>query len=188
MRSELRAPVADVVVRDDGVAEETPDARERVAEDRRADVADVHRLCDIRRREVHDEPARCDEWRAEPIIRGERGKVRADRGGLQAEIDEPCACDLRRLAQVVHLQLRDDLGRELARVCAAGLRELHGHVRLVVAEARVLRGLHGHGDAVGVAGCGGEPRCDDRLDGFHEKRGRHLAARCVEGTEKVSAS
>ena len=32
--SELRAPVADVVVRDDGVAEETPDARERVAEDR----------------------------------------------------------------------------------------------------------------------------------------------------------
>ena len=51
--SELRAPVADVVVGDDAVAEQAQRAREAVSEDRGADVAHVHRLGHIRRAEIN---------------------------------------------------------------------------------------------------------------------------------------
>ena len=46
--AELRAPVADVVVADDRVAEEPQHAAQGVADHRRADVADVHRLGHVR--------------------------------------------------------------------------------------------------------------------------------------------
>jgi len=46
--AELPAPVADVVLRDDGVALSTQDAGEAVADDRGPQVADVHLLGDIR--------------------------------------------------------------------------------------------------------------------------------------------
>ena len=57
---ELRAPIADMIVADDVVAEEGGDARERVAEHGAADVADVHRLGDVGRAEIdHDACGRC---------------------------------------------------------------------------------------------------------------------------------
>ena len=46
--AELRAPVAEVVVGDDRVAEEPQEAGERVADDRAAEVADVQRLRHVR--------------------------------------------------------------------------------------------------------------------------------------------
>ena len=52
--AERRAPVADVVLADDAVAEEVEHAHQRVADDRGAQVADVHLLGDVRRRVVDD--------------------------------------------------------------------------------------------------------------------------------------
>ena len=54
----LRAPVADVVVGDDAVAEQPQCAREAIAKNGRADVADVHRLGHVRRTEINDRGAR----------------------------------------------------------------------------------------------------------------------------------
>ena len=56
--AELRAPVADVVVADDLVAEESQRAAKRVADHRRADVADVHRLGHVRGGKVDHVSAR----------------------------------------------------------------------------------------------------------------------------------
>ena len=67
--SELGAPVADVVVRDDLETQEPRNAGERVADDRRANVADVHRLGDVRRREIdHHGFARTGGSYAEPLV------------------------------------------------------------------------------------------------------------------------
>ena len=52
---ELRAPVADVVVADDAMAEQAQRALERIADAGGADVADVHRLGDVRRTEIEDD-------------------------------------------------------------------------------------------------------------------------------------
>jgi len=46
--AELCAPIADVVVGDDAVAEQAQRAREAVSEDRGANVAHVHRLGHVR--------------------------------------------------------------------------------------------------------------------------------------------
>jgi hypothetical protein len=55
--AELGAPVADVVVGDDFVADEAGDAGEGVADEGGADVADVRGFGDVRRGEVDDDGA-----------------------------------------------------------------------------------------------------------------------------------
>ena len=66
---ELGAPVADVIVPGDFVAEKLGDPRQGVAEDGAADVADMHRLGDVRRAEVDYDPARSFGARnAEPVV------------------------------------------------------------------------------------------------------------------------
>ena len=55
--TELRAPVAEVVVGDDAVAEQSQRALERVADAGRTDVADVHRLGYVRRTKINDDGA-----------------------------------------------------------------------------------------------------------------------------------
>ena len=99
------------------------DARQRVAEERAADVADMHRLGDIRRGEIDDDAPRRDAagTPSRSSFDPSRRAKCADDGQLrlQPEIDEPRARDLRLLAKIVHLQLRDDVRRELARICAA---------------------------------------------------------------------
>ena len=52
--SKLRSPIANVIVGDDAMAEQPQRARKAIAEDRRADVADVHRLGHVRRAEIND--------------------------------------------------------------------------------------------------------------------------------------
>src|ERR1035437_930237 len=52
--AELRAPVAQVVVRNDTVAQQPERARQGVAQYGRADMTDVHRLGHIRRTEIDD--------------------------------------------------------------------------------------------------------------------------------------
>ena len=56
--AKLRAPVSEMVVADHRAADEAPDPAEGIAEDGRADVADVHRLGDVGRGEIDHERAR----------------------------------------------------------------------------------------------------------------------------------
>ena len=134
---ELRAPVADVIVADDVVAEELGDARERVAEDGRADVADVHRLGDVGRAEVDDDRAWVRGARdAEALIGEERGDALRDRVGAQGEIDEAGAGDLRRVQMSDDAELRETSARPARGFLAALLREDERDVGLVITEAR----------------------------------------------------
>ena len=55
---ERRPPVADVVLREHVVADEAQQARNRVADDRAPQVADVHLLRDVRRAVVDDHAVR----------------------------------------------------------------------------------------------------------------------------------
>jgi hypothetical protein len=79
--AELRAPVADVVVGDDLVADEAGDARERVADEGAADVADVHRLGDVRRGEVDDDASSA----ARPAARRSGHPGRSPRGAAPVQ-------------------------------------------------------------------------------------------------------
>jgi hypothetical protein len=51
---ELSAPIAEVVVADNVMTHERQDSRDRIANDRRAQVSDMHLLGDVRAREVDD--------------------------------------------------------------------------------------------------------------------------------------
>ena len=100
--AELRAPVAEVVVGDDRHPREPRHAREAVADDRRTQVADVHRLGDVRAAEVDDDRVRFFR-RGQAQARGvgvERAEGVGEERGFQAEIDEPRARDFRRRAEV----------------------------------------------------------------------------------------
>ena len=52
--AELRAPIAEMVVADDMVAAKSQQSAQRVADHRGTDMADMHRLGDVGRREVDD--------------------------------------------------------------------------------------------------------------------------------------
>ena len=67
--AERRAPLADVVLPDDRVAQPLQQPHRRVADDRRAQVPDVHLLGRVRRRVVDDDRLRCSVGRdPEPIV------------------------------------------------------------------------------------------------------------------------
>ncbi len=135
--AELGAPVADVVLRDDGVAEGTQHAVEAVADDGGAEVAHVHLLGHIGRGVVDDDSLgmllRRDTVRG---VGEDRGGRLGEHGGLEPDVDEAWAGDLQRLAQVVELNLVDDVLGDDARRALLLLGEAQGDVRLEVPELR----------------------------------------------------
>ena len=154
--AKLRAPIADVVVGNDMVADKASDARQALAENGRADVSDVHGLGDIRRGEVDDNRARLRRGRhSEPGIgRGHFHALGVDLG-LDAEIDETRAGDFHR-GNGIARPGSDHLFGQCARVHLVSLRQHHGGVRLVIAEAQVIRrsdvGRGGSAQNVGESG------------------------------------
>src|SRR3954466_2240102 len=99
---ELRAPVANVIVANDIVAEELGNAGERVADDGAPDVADVHRLRDIGRAEVDDDLLRrIGKGNAEAFVLQKGARVLRDGFGFEAEVNESGAGDLRSVEQLV---------------------------------------------------------------------------------------
>ena len=97
---ELRAPIADVVVGDDGMPEEPRDAHEAIAENRAPDVTDMHRLRDIRRTEIHDDLFRLRRHgHTEARVGREFRNALCHGRRLETEIDEPGAGDFRRRAE-----------------------------------------------------------------------------------------
>ena len=136
-----------MVVGDHGVAEAAGDPCERVAEDGRADVADVHRLGDVRRGEVDDHRAAGPGHRhPEPRV----GVLGLGAGGVglrrDLEIDESRTGDVR-AAEPRQVERRDHLLGQRARVRLARLGQRHRGIALVIAEAQVGGGDHRRGDA-----------------------------------------
>ena len=74
--------------------------RERVADDRRAQVADVHLLGDVRRRVVDDHlVALRGQRHAEPRVAGESERLALEEVAREREVDEAGARDLDALAR-----------------------------------------------------------------------------------------
>ena len=87
--AELRAPVAEVVVGDDRVAQEAQQPRQGVADDRAAQMADVHRLGDVGRAVIDDEgPRRRRRRDAEPLVARPSPGPAGPASRAQAQVDE----------------------------------------------------------------------------------------------------
>ena len=118
------------------------------------------------------------EWVADPaLVRKSDGG--ADRRTLEPEIQEARAGDLDRLAEVVHVELRERVGRELARVQLALLAQGHERVALVVAEL----GIGARTDADGSEGSAGQNLRDRRAEARFDLQVDHSTARTTETTD-----
>src|SRR5262245_32855080 len=137
---ELRAPVAQVIVGDDGVAQEAQEPGKGVANDRAAQVADVHRLGDVGGAEVDDAgPWLRDLSYAETFILCYRLEFPGHPLGPQTQIDEPRAGDLWFFQLVAEVESVGDFLSDFARLPAESLGEAHGAVGLIVPVLGILR-------------------------------------------------
>ena len=83
------APVADVVLADDVVAEEVEHAHQGIADQRGAQVPDVHLLGDVRRRVVDDHGLRRrDRSDAEAVVAGHLGEMGGEELGSERHVHE----------------------------------------------------------------------------------------------------
>ena len=89
-----RAPVADVVLPNNSVAEVVQGAGQRVPNDRCAQMPYVHLLRHVGRGVVDDDGLWLDQRHAEPRIVGHGGGPRRDPFSLEDEVDEAGAADL----------------------------------------------------------------------------------------------
>ena len=112
-------------------------------------MADVHRLGHVRRGVIDHERSRPVHRRdAQSRIGDGRRKPLAQTCISQPKIDEPRPSDLRRIAEVGHLEPPDHFGSHVARRSAEPFTQRHGEVRLIIAELRVLAGAD-HFEQVG---------------------------------------
>ena len=138
--AELGAPVADVVVGDDAMTEATRDPGQGIPEDGAADVADMHRLGDIRRTEV-DEDGTGSSGRlhtqaniAAEVVHG------IGKGGVQhPEVDEAGSGYGGRLAKSRNVEPLQDGGGYLTGVLAESLGGDHRRIGLKVTESGIGR-------------------------------------------------
>jgi hypothetical protein len=175
--AELGAPVAEVVVAENGVAEGAVDALEGVADDGGADVGDVHRLGDVGGGVVEERvlpapgwgtPRRASAWRA--------SRWRARASSAKGQIDEAGAGDVGLGEQSGGVEPGDGFLGDGARGLAEDLGGGHGGVALVVAEGFVggRNGVEGQRRQVGLREGGGERGAEaggqDFFDRLHDSR------------------
>ncbi len=168
--AERRAPVADVVLTDDVVAEEVEHAHEGVADQRGAQVPDVHLLGDVRRRVVDDHGlGRGDRCDAEAVVAGHLGEMGGEELGSERHVHEARSGDLEFGRDAVECaRVEDPLG-QLTRVRAELLRERQRPVDLRVGAVGRPHGRVGGFAAVQL----GEDRREqvgDRGDGVRHGR------------------
>src|SRR5262245_20470521 len=133
--AELRAPVADVVVRNYAMAQQPKYTRQAIAKDRRANVAHMHRLGHVRRTEVDDQGARRSTFREKKVFTSGGALQHAtDRFELEPKIQKARAGDLHFLAPLRNIEVRQHIGSELSRVYFPLFGEGHQRVGLVIAE------------------------------------------------------
>ncbi len=171
--AELGAPVADVVLADHAVAFELQQPAEAVADDRAAEMADVHLFGDVRTGEIDDDGlGRGGRSNAEAlaVLVRDAEQFRGHVLRLQSQVDEPRSGHFRRLAQVAHIEQGDHGFRELAGVGLELLGQGHHAVGLVIAKPRIGRRPDDSG-AARLAGRfghrGGDSFFEDIYGGFH---------------------
>ena len=136
--AELRPPIADMVIGDDLVADETRHAGQRVADERAANVTHMHRFGDIRRGEIdHDGLRLFDLRNAHMVIFDNDGEPLSQCGGAESEVQKAGAVYGDFFAQIFDLKRSLDLLCECARIRFELLGQDHRRIALVVAKARV---------------------------------------------------
>ena len=116
---ERRSPLADVVLARNCVAEPFEQADNGIAEDRRAQVADVHLLGGVRRRVVDDDRLGCCGARdAEALVGADLCQQSAECRLGQGQVDEAGAGDLGARAEVREVSAVKDGRRDISRALA----------------------------------------------------------------------
>ena len=167
--AERRAPVTDVVLPDDVVPEVLEGASDRVADDGRAQVPDVHLLGDVGRGVVDRDVLRRLERDTDALVGLDVLQQPGDPGVGEGEVDEAGAADLDGVAHAVEVEGVDDLGRDLARRHTDLLGQGERGVDLHVGELR--RTQHRVGLAEVVTEGGGDRGLD--LGRERDERGNH---------------
>jgi len=155
--AEWRAPVAKMILSDDRVAAGFERTRERVANDRAAEMADVHLLRDVRRRVVDNNllggsAALEERFLALPRLDQKPGQSIV----AHPHVDEAGAGDLDLGADIVDPERGEDGRGEVSGVLPERLGEVHHTVRLEVGSIRAAnRGI----EQRVLLGNGAERRC-----------------------------
>ena len=140
--SELRAPIADVIVTLDFVAHELEESVQGRTDERAADMADVHRLGHVGRGIIdQDDFGICGRLDAKAVVLDEPAGRRFNPIRSESEIDKAGPGNLGGKTQVGDVQPRDDPFGNRSRSETQLLRQRHGAVGLEIAETRVLRRL-----------------------------------------------
>ncbi|MNZ37410.1 hypothetical protein D3C78_548550 [compost metagenome] len=141
--AELGAPVADVVLTDHGVAEEFENAGHAVADDGRAQVADVHLLGQVRCRQVdHHLLLRAGFLHAQLGVGQGRIQARGQGLGILEEVEKARAGNLDLADLLVGRQRGDELLGQVARLHAGRLGQHHRDVAGEVAVGLVPGVFH----------------------------------------------
>ena len=141
-KSHLEAPVAEVHIAYHLVSEKCAHALQGLADDGRAQVSHMERLCDICAAVVDDNLPVLIAHRAALRLLPEGAHRRRERIRAHAEINEARrhGADFREKA--LFLQFHGDCLGDLERPLAGLLCDRHGAVALVLAEIRAVRKLH----------------------------------------------
>ena len=154
---ELRAPIPDMVIGDDVVAEQTLHPRQAIAEQGRTNVADVHRFGDVRRAEIDDDGARRSGLLEKEMFAARRaGERLRDSLGLEPEIDKAGPGDIDLFAPLRHVEPGQHVCCELAWVQPARFGQRNERVGLVIAELGIRAWAQLHGRGVSVRQDGGD--------------------------------
>ncbi len=157
--AELRTPVTQMIVRDHAVSEGAVDPVQRVSDDGRTDVSDVHLLRRVGAGVVDDDGLlRAGVRDTEAGGRGKFAELLREPDGIDGEIDEPRAGHFDFRERVRQRERVDDRLGDRARRFVQLFRELHGVIALEVAEPGVGRGLDPRGNRLGIRAESGDQR------------------------------
>ena len=129
------APVTDVVLAHDFVAEEREHAHQRVADDGGAQVADVQLLGEVRRRVVDQVAVARRGGDAEAVVAGDVAEDPAENDAIDRQVDEAGPGDLCR-GHTVEVGGGDDVAGDIAGISAEPLGECQGAVGLGIGAVR----------------------------------------------------
>src|SRR5437588_5397270 len=149
--AELGAPIAEMIISDDPMAEEAQYARQAIAKNGGTNMADVHRLGDIGRTEVEDDGKGAGCHLEEKIFAPSSGlQCRSQGGGLEPEIKKAGTGDFHGFAPFMEVESGEDISSDLPRVQFAALGEGDQGIGLIIAELRVRTWADEDGSGSGV--------------------------------------
>lgn len=139
----LQAPIAHMDVAGDMIAAGTEQSLQAVADDRRAQMPDMHRLGDIRTAKIDDDPA--GRWAREKAglrVSGQRFHPRIERARSDNQVQEAGASDLdlRGADRIDRLIGRNDALGDLARRLPHRFGRRHAIITLKIGKVRTIRG------------------------------------------------